>query len=194
MRSRKLYLGSIAWILACALAASSLPAARVPSSSARRDSLTEQEVERVREAQALDKRTEVFVKAMERRILALTDPNAATSKQAQQDAEKWGEFPKGTRTELLSDIARILDEAVTNIEDVGSRDSRSRLIPKSLRILARASTGFLPQLTALRDRMKDEGELSALEKVLENVQEIVAAADRLPAETQESGKKKKGQG
>ena len=193
MRSRKLYLGSIAWILVCALLAGpSQLSARVPRP--RRDSLTEQEVERVREAQALDKRTEVFIKVVERRLLALTDPNAASSKQVQKDAEKWGDLPKGTRAELLSDIANVLDEAVTNIEDVGARDSRSRLIPKSLRILAQASTRFLPQLTALRDQLKDERELGALEKVLENVQEIVTASNNLPPETKESGKPKKGKG
>jgi hypothetical protein len=95
---------------------------------------------------------------------------------------------------LLSDIANILDEAVTNIEDVGARDAKSRLIPKSLRILAQASTRFLPQLTALRDQLKEESELGALEKVLENVQEIVTASNNLPPETQESGKQKKGKG
>ncbi|HYY57510.1 MAG TPA: hypothetical protein VE842_09260 [Pyrinomonadaceae bacterium] len=192
MRSRKLYLRSVAWILVCALAAPSLLSARAPRP--RRDSLTEKEADLVREAQALDKRTEVFVKVVERRLLALTDPNAATSRQAQKDAEKWGDLPKGTRAELLSDIANILDEAVTNIEDVGARDAKSRLIPKSLRILAQASTRFLPQLTALRDQLKEESELGALEKVLENVQEIVTASNNLPPETQESGKQKKGKG
>src|SRR5215210_1893050 len=191
MNSRKLFVRSLVCILAYALTAPSLSMAL---GAARRDPLTEKEAELVREAQALDKRTEVFAKAAERRLLALTDPGAANSKQAQKDAEKWGDFPTGTRAELLDDIASILEEAVTNIEDVGSHNSRSRLIPKSLRILAQASTRFLPQLAALRDKLKEEAERDALEKAIEVVQEIIVAAGKLPPETQQTEKHKKGKG
>ena len=190
MKSKKLFVRSLVWFLSCALTA---PSFVMALGVARRDPLTEKEADLVREAQALDKRTEVFAKAAERRLLALTDP-AAASKQAQKDAETWGEFPTGTRAELLDDIASILEEAVTNIEDVGSRNSKSSLIPKSLRILAQASTRFLPQLTALRDQLKEERERDALEKALEGVQEIIAAAGKLPAETEQTGKQKKEKG
>lgn len=191
MNSRKLFVRSLVCILAYALTA---PSFLMAIGATRRDPLTEKEADLVREAQALDKRTEVFAKAAERRLLALTDPGAANSKQAQKDAEKWGDFPKGTRAELLGDIASILEEAVTNIEDVGSHNSKSHLIPKSLRILAQASTRFLPQLTALREQMKEEQERDALEKALEGVQEIIAAAGKLAPETQPSEKQKKEKG
>jgi acyl-CoA reductase-like NAD-dependent aldehyde dehydrogenase len=160
----------------------------------RRDPLTEKEADLVREAQALDKRTEVFTKAVERRLLALAGPSAANSKQAQKDAEKWGELPQGTRAELLYDIAGILDEAVTNIEDVGSHNAKSSLIPKSLRILAEASNRFLPQLTAMRERAQEEREKDALERAIEGAQEIITAASKLPPETQPTGKPKKQKG
>ncbi|HEX8772980.1 MAG TPA: hypothetical protein VF735_05195 [Pyrinomonadaceae bacterium] len=191
MNSRKLFVRSLVCILACALTAPSLLMAL---GAARRDPLTEKEADLVREAQALDKRTEVFAKAAERRLLALVDPSAANSRQAQKDAEKWGDFPTGTRAELLGDIASILEEAVTNIEDVSSHNSKSHLIPKSLRILAQASTRFLPQLTALRDQLKEERERDALEKALEGIEEIIAAAGRLGPETQPSEKQKKEKG
>ncbi|HEX8141484.1 MAG TPA: hypothetical protein VF553_02745 [Pyrinomonadaceae bacterium] len=191
MRSKKLFVRGLVCVLACVLTAPSLLWATV---KARRDPLTEKEADLVREAQALDKRTEVFAKAAERRVLALTDPGAATSKQALKDAEKWGDFPKGTRAELLGDIASILEEAVTNIEDVGSHNSKSRLIPKSIRILAQASTRFLPQLAALRDKLKEEAERDALEKALEGIQEIIVAAGKLEPEPQQTGKQKKEQG
>jgi acyl-CoA reductase-like NAD-dependent aldehyde dehydrogenase len=191
MRSKKLFVGGLVWILACALTA---PSNAMALGGARRDPLTEKEADLVREAQALDKRTEVFAKAAERRLLALTDPSAATSKQAQKDAEKWGDFPTGTRAELLGDIASILEEAVTNIEDVGSHNSKSHLIPKSLRILAQASTRFLPPLTAMRDQLKDEQERDALEKALEGVQEIITAANKLPPEEPQPEKRKKDKG
>jgi hypothetical protein len=191
MKSRKLLVRSLVWFLSCALTA---PSFMVALGASRRDPLTDKEADLVREAQALDKRTEVFAKAAERRLLALTDPAAATSKQAQKDAETWGDFPTGTRAELLDDMASILEEAVTNIEDVGSRNSKSNLIPKSLRILAQASTRFLPRLTALREQIKEERERDALEKALEGVQEILAAAGKLPPETEPPVKQKKEKG
>jgi hypothetical protein len=190
MRAKKLYLRSLVWILVYVLISPSLLPVRSVE-ALRRDPLTEKEADLVREAQALDQRTAVFAKAVERRLLALTDPSAATSKQAQKDAEKWGDFPKGTRAELLDDIAAILDEAVTNIEDVGSRNAKSSLISKSLRILAGASTRFLPQLNALREQLKEERERAALESAVEGLQEIIAAAGKLPPETPETGKPKK---
>lgn len=144
-----------------------------------RDHLTPQEADLVRDAQSLDKRTAIFIKAAERRLLALTDSNAAASKQVQKDVEKWGELPKGTRAELLGDVAKILDEASTNIDDVSMRDEKNPLIPKALRLLAAASTRFVAQLTEMRARAQDGEERDALEQALENAQSIIAAADKL---------------
>jgi hypothetical protein len=145
-----------------------------------RDYLTPKEEERVKEAQILDKRIEVFIKAAERRLLALTDRNAATTKQAQKDLEKWGELPAGTRAELIMDIANIFDAAVTNIDDVALRDESNRLLPKALRKLAEAATRFQAQLAPMHAQTQDVTERNAIEKVLENVQEILAAANKLP--------------
>src|SRR6266851_3374906 len=91
-----------------------------------RDHLTEQEVELVKDSQILDKRIEVFIKAADRRMLVLGGTGATTdatnAKQSKKDAELWGPLPTGTRAELIGDIARIFDEAITNIDDVSSRD------------------------------------------------------------------------
>lgn len=145
-----------------------------------RDYLTPKEEERVKEAQILDKRIEVFIKVAERRLLLLTDPAAASSKQVQKDLEKWGELPKGTRVELIMDVANILDAAVTNIDDVAVRDEHNRLLPKALRKLADAATRFQTQLLAMREQIREEQERSAIERVMENVQEILGAANKLP--------------
>jgi hypothetical protein len=154
-----------------------------------RDHLTEQEADLVREAQQLDKRTAIFIRAIERRLLAMTDPSAATSKQVQKETEKWGELPKGTRAELLGDIAKILDEAITNIEDVSEHDENNPLIAKALRLLSAASTRFIAQLTPMRDGAK-EGERDSLEQALESAQSVIAAANKLPPETVKEKKKK----
>lgn len=144
-----------------------------------RDYLTPKEEERVKEAQILDKRIEVFIKVAERRLLALTDPAASSNKQVQKDMEKWGELPKGTRVELMLDISNILDAAVTNIDDVALRDENNRLLPKALRKLADAATRFQAQLIAMREQIREGQERAALERIMENVQEILGAANKL---------------
>ena len=79
--------------------------------------------------QTLDLRTGVFVKAVERRLAAIADPKAA-EKLSAKELEQWGAV-KGTRAQLLTDIERILEEAVTNIEDAAIHSAKSSLIPKS---------------------------------------------------------------
>jgi hypothetical protein len=156
----------------------------VAASATQREHLTPEEVEMVRDNQELDKRTEVFVKAVERRLAVITGaPQAQTpTKREQKEADKWGAIPKGTRAQLLGDVARILGEAVTNIEDAAIHEEKSPLIPKSLRILGEACKRFLPQLAALRSSVNEDAEREPLEKAVENAQEIIEAADKLPAE------------
>src|SRR5215813_2281668 len=111
----------------------------VGASHQQRDHLTQQEVDLVKEAQILDKRIDVFIKACERRMMVINGSATANAKQLKKDSEKgWGELPTGSRAELVSDIAKILDEAITNIDDVSMHDERSPLIGKSLRKLAQA--------------------------------------------------------
>lgn len=179
-------------ITACLVAVVSLLSAAVSVRAvAKRDHLTPQEVEQVRAAQILDKRIEVFIKTAERRLSLLTDPNAANNKQSQKDIEKWGEMPKGTRAELLSDLAGILDEAITNIDDVAARDAENRLLPKALRRLATAATNFINQLTPMRAQAKDENEREALEQALEYAQSIIVAANKLPPDAKGKEKEEK---
>jgi acyl-CoA reductase-like NAD-dependent aldehyde dehydrogenase len=155
----------------------------------RRDHLTPAEVELIRTAQALDKRTEIFVKAAERRLLALTDARAAQAEQAKREKEQakgledWGALPAGTRADLLSDMAGIFDEAITNIDDVAARDEHSAMLAKSLRRLGAAAERFLTQLQPLRAAAADGAEQQALERTLQELQEITDAAKRLPPET-----------
>ena len=82
----------------------------IPSSvfAQKRDHLTEQEVDLVREMQEIDQRIAVFVKAADRRLLVLINPN---SEQKPKEEEIWGPLPKGTKVELLTDYKRILEEA-----------------------------------------------------------------------------------
>ena len=166
----------------------------VAASNQRREHLTEQEVEMVRDTQELDRRISLFIKFVERRLPAVSNAAAAQAP-PDKDAEKWGELPKGSRTALFYDIARILDEAINNIDDVAARTPGSSLLPKAVRKLSEASARFLPQLAPLRESASSGGEREALEQVIDSLEEIVDAAKKLPAEepTPEKKGEKKGE-
>ena len=158
-----------------------------------RDHLTPQEVDLVKEAQILDKRIDVFIKAVDRRVFVLkggTAASAPNSKQLKKDAEKWGELPTGSRAELVSDIARILDEAITNIDDVSTRDERNPLIPKSLRKLATAVNTIMEQLKPLAVEAKSDAEIASFELLNEDAQSILEAVMKLPPEVDKKAKAK----
>ena len=145
-----------------------------------RDHLTEQEVEIVKDTQILDKRIEVFIKAADRRMQVLTGTQATNAKQSKKEAELWGALPTGTRAELIGDIARIFDEAITNIDDVSSRDEKNPLIHKALRNLAAAVTRIVGQLKPMEAQLKGDSELSTFDQLVENAESIIQAANKLP--------------
>ena len=155
-----------------------------------RDHLTLQEVDLIKDAQILDKRIEVFVKAADRRLLVLKGADATSAKQLKKDSERWGELPIGSRAELVGDIAHILDEAITNIDDVSSRDEKNPLIPKALRRLAAEVVQIEEQLGPMRTQAKGEAEIASFERLNENAQSILEAANKLPQEVDKKTKAK----
>lgn len=187
IRARSIILG-VLFLLGC-----SIPSrANVLQS---RDHLTPQEIDLVKDAQELDKRIEVFAKAADRRLLVLTGVTAGNEKQLKKDSELWGELPKGSRAELLGDIAKILDEAITNIDDVSSRDENNPLIPKALRRLAAEANRINDQLRPMQAQVKGDAEVASFEQLAENAESILQAANKLPPPTDKkdkSGDKAKG--
>src|ERR1041385_3264365 len=159
-----------------------LPLLFAQTVNAQRDHLTPQEVDLVKDAQALDKRIEVFIKAADRRLLVLNGGTAvvANTKQAKKEAALWGDLPTGSRAELISDIAKILDEAITNIDDVSARDERNPLIAKSLRRLAQAVNTIMEQIKPMSTTAKGEAEIATFEELNQNAQSILEAANKLP--------------
>lgn len=142
-----------------------------------RDHLTPQEADVVKDTQVLDKRIEVFIKAVDRRMLVLTGSSELTAKDLKKDAEKWGELPTGSRADLMKDIAKIIDEAITNIDDVSARDEKNPLIPKATRKLAAAATRVIEQLKPLP---KTPAESSSFEQLTENAESLIQVASTLP--------------
>ena len=156
-----------------------------------RDHLTDQESELVRFHQELDKRIEVFIKAMDRRFAILNGIAPLPAKKLAKDEPEWGDVPKGTRAELLGDIAGILDEAITNIDDVSQHDEKNPLLSRSLRKLTASANGYVNQLAVLRNQTKDSDELAALERVADLANQIIEVGRKQPPPTPESDKKKK---
>ena len=157
-----------------------------------RDHLTDPESELVRFHQELDKRIEVFIKAIDRRFAIINGTAQPPTKKSMKDEPDWGELPKGTRAELLGDIAGILDEAITNIDDVNRRDEKNPLIPRATRKLSAAATNYVNQLTALSKQAKDEEELSAIERALDNANQIIEVGSKIPEPAPDKKKKKSG--
>jgi hypothetical protein len=162
----------------------------VPALQTAREHLTEQEVELVKDAQILDKRIGVFIKAADRRIQVITGIETTTPKQLKKDAELWGPLPTGTRAELVGDIARIFDEAITNIDDVSARDEKNPLVAVALRNLAAAATRIVGQLKPLEEQAKGDAEASSFDQLIENAESILQAANKLPPPVEKKGKSK----
>lgn len=155
-----------------------------------REHLMPQEVELIRDAQVLDKRIDVFIKAADRRMLAINRAEASNAKQLKKDSETWGDLPTGTRAELLGDIARIFDEAITNIDDVSARDEKNPLLSKSLRKLAAAASRIMEQLKPLETEAKSVEEIRSIVQLTEYTESILQAANKLPSALEKKGKSK----
>jgi hypothetical protein len=159
-----------------------------------REHLTPQEIELIKDAQVLDRRIDIFIKAADRRMLVLNGGGADTTsaKQLKKDSETWGELPARSRAELIGDIAGIFDEAITNIDDVSSRDEKNPLIPKSLRKLAAAASRIVEVLKPAETQARADAELNSFDQLTENAESILQAANKLPPPTaaEKKGKNK----
>jgi hypothetical protein len=91
---------------------------------------------------------------------------------------------------LVSDIARIFDEAITNIDDVSARDERNPLISKSLRKLAQSVNTIMTQLKPLSAQAKGDAEVASFELLNEDAQSILEAVNKLPPEVVDKKAKK----
>jgi hypothetical protein len=143
-----------------------------PAQSKKRDHLTEQEGDKVREFQQIDQRIGVFIKAADRRILLLTTPNATQKK---KEEEEWGPLPTGTKLELLTDYKRILEEAEEKMDDAYQRDGKADFLKKALNKFKDAANRQIPQLRGLAPQMTDKKEQRALEEAIEEAETVTKA-------------------
>jgi len=159
--------------LCLALIASCALSLTAQAQTDKRDHLTEQEADLVREYQEIDKRTEVFIKAAERRLLVLANPNATQKK---KEEETWGPLPQGTKLELLQDYKHILEEAEEKLDDWNNRGEKDKLLPKALNKFKEAATQHLSQLRALQPQLTDKREQRALAEAIEEAEIITKAS------------------
>lgn len=161
----------------------------------RRDFVSEQEAELIREAQEIDVRIEVLTRFIDRR-LAAAGIAGHTWTPPKRNSELWGPEPTGTRSELLSDIRRLLQKTIDDIDDIASRTSTAiegnevggKLFPKAVRNLAAAATRYRPILQAEVAKSKTESDRGLLLQSIEFCDQIIEAGSKVPAE--ESKKKK----
>ncbi|MBK8305223.1 MAG: hypothetical protein IPK98_18275 [Chloracidobacterium sp.] len=164
-----------------------------------RDFLTAEEVEIIRDAQQIDDRMDVLVKAIDRRFEALNAPvSVPVVGKVKKDDREWGKAPTGTRIELLFDIKRILQKAIDDIDNLAERpDSMvvdpdekpdkkrpktfEALFPKAVRSLAAAATRYQPVLKAELDRSTDNAEKGLILAALDMCSDVIASVAKLPA-------------
>lgn len=155
----------------------------------RRDFVTEQEGELIREAQEIDLRIEVLTKFIDRRLAAANIPGHTWSP-PKKNSELWGPEPAGSRSELLSDIKRLLQKSIDDIDDIASRTSTAiegnevggKLFPKAVRNLAAAATRYKPIFQAELEKSKSNTDRGLLMQSIEFCDQIIEAASQVPAE------------
>ncbi len=149
----------------------------------RRDHLTVEEIEIVRDVQQIDMRIVVFAKAIERRFIVInggTDNlDEKNKKKITKEEENWGELPKGTQAELLSDIDKILDEAISKIEDVAERDVESDLFPFAVHILADRAKLIIPRLEKLAVNNTNAREIALINSSIRHCNDIIEASAKI---------------
>ncbi|MGH9768221.1 MAG: hypothetical protein ACREAB_12365 [Blastocatellia bacterium] len=161
---RGVYFAAIAGTLLCAPCF---------AQSQKRDHLTEQEANLVRDYQEIDKRMEIFTKAAERRLLVLANPNTTQKK---KEEETWGPLPTGSKLELLQDYKRILEEAEEKLDDWYNRGGKDNLLPKALNKFKESITKHIAQLRALVPQITDKKERRALLEAIEEAETVTKAS------------------
>jgi hypothetical protein len=167
------------------------------ASAQRRDFLTDEEIELVRDNQDIDKRIAVLTRMIDRRFTAL-GIDVGGWKQTEKDKTLWGEVRTGTRPELFFDVRELLQKAIDDVDDVAAHNENTLtqnkteglLFPKAVRDLAAASARYLPQLRVAANNTKDEREKGLILSSIESCEAIIDSVSKLPPEPTKAEKKK----
>ncbi len=172
-----------------------ITAAPTTADAQRRDYLTDEEIEIVREAQQIDERIGVLVHAVDRRMTVISLGNVPAGKPV-KEKDIWGPPPAGTRAELLSDIKRIIQKAIDDIDNLAARPDSAviyedegkkpkdpkALFAKAVRDLGAAATRYRPIFNDELSRTEVKSERGLLLDIIDNCDQIIEAVATLPAE------------
>jgi len=171
------------------------------ASAQRRDYMTDEEIELVRDNQDIDKRVDVLTKMVDRRFAAL-GINVGGWNPSEKEQKLWGQLQTGTRSQMLSDIRQILQKAIYDIEDVSEHNANTQtqnkteglLFPKAVRGLAAAANRYLPALKSTLDKTTDTREKGSILNSIESCEAIMESVANLPPEVtpEKKSDKKKG--
>jgi hypothetical protein len=153
----------------------------------RGDVLNEQEGIRVREAQEIDWRVEVFLKIAERRLDAVA---GVTPKPSKKEEEQWGPAPTGTQEQLLRAYVQIIDELETKIDDAHERNPGNPKMKKAMEKLLKAAEANLVRLQQLADTVSGRGAQTALEAAYDITRHAKDGATEYLAREPSTGKPK----
>lgn len=158
-----------------------------------RDYFTSEELELVRDAQDIDLRIKVLTHAIDRRLILLKLGPETPVKEV-KESDKWGPPPTGSRPQLLSDVKRILQKAVDDIDDtsahsgttmartIENQTKKDKLDPpfaRALRELDSAAARYKPILKSELDRSTSPKDNGPLLDALDLCNEITEAAAKL---------------
>ncbi len=159
-----------------------------PAAAQRRDYLTDAEIELVRDNQEIDLRIGVLTKAIDRRLAIIKNE---PSKISEKESGAWGAPPQGTRQQLLTDIEKLLQKAIDDIDEVASRNMDSKLFPKAMNKFSASCQSYLPQFRMFIDTAADEKERGTLLGSIEHCNSVIEASAKVPKEAPKEEKKKK---
>jgi hypothetical protein len=149
---------------------------RSSSTQSPNDYLTEEEGDKVREAQSADARAKVFMKIADRRIQLITgkapppiekQSGKKGEKKAEEEERDWGVLKTTSRAELLKHYSRAIEECMAKIEDAYERNPKSSAVGKALATLREATDRHLQVLKSLTSQLTDENEVRALRDAIE---------------------------
>jgi hypothetical protein len=152
---------------------------RSSSTQSPNDYLTEEEDDKVREAQSADARAKVFMKIADRRIQLITgkapppvekQSGKKGEKKAEEEEREWGVLKTTNRAELLKHYSRAIEECMAKIEDAYERNPKSPAVGKGLATLREATDRHLQVLKSLTSQVTDENEMRALRDAIDEAE------------------------
>ncbi len=166
-----------------------------PAAAQRRDFMTDEEIELIRDSQDIDARIEVLAKMIDRRFEVI-GIEVGGWKQGGKQSDTWGAAPKGSSLEILSDIKKLLQKAIDDIDNLSEHpdsapirekgDKEAKKDPQrfsvAVRSLAQAAQRYLSAFKTLLDKSTDDMEKGLLLGSMDLSNQIIESVSKLPPE------------